>query len=284
MTPPTTKRILDRFLLHMVKFTSSAANQDKGLKLFQWTLLLCSKFHQNSSKQREGLAKVSSDISFARYLLRFYGLPACLEAIRSGSWGGASKWSQALGRAMAWSMLVYYPLEHVAYLKWTSPHVLPATLNANRFSAMSCRFWLLYLVCEMIQSILHLNEMEHTRKTLQDEQVGFNFMYVSGESSTTTHCSIFTHSLSRENLTHLPIHSFKSPTDDQQLATLNNTKTNTQLQLVRSALFTLPCIEWSLPQWDTHPWLDANVVNSLMWLESVVSMYQSIRSYKTSLS
>jgi hypothetical protein len=170
MTPPTTKSILDRFLVHMVKFTSSAANQDKGLKLFQWTLLLCSKLSQ--SKQREGLAKVSSDISFARYLLRFYGLPACLEAIRSGSWGGASKWSQALGKAMAWSMLVYHPLEHVAYLKWTSPHLLPPTVNANRLSAMSCRFWLLYLVCEMLQSVLHLHELEQTRKTLLDGQVG----------------------------------------------------------------------------------------------------------------
>jgi len=241
MAHQTKSSSIDSFLQHTVKFTSSAANQDKGLKLFQWTLLLASKLFHSKNK-REGVAKVSTDISFARYLLRFYGLPACIEAIRSGSWGGSSKWSKLLGKAMAWSMLVYYPLEHVAYLKWTSPHVVPKSIRANQWSAISCRFWLVYLVCEMIQSVLHLREMEKNRETLRQHD------------------------------------------DDKsdQVAQLTRSMTNTELQLVRSALFTLPCLEWSLPRWDTHPWLDTSVVNGLMWLESVVSMYQSVLLYKNS--
>lgn len=165
---------VDVFLQYLVKFTSHAANQDKGLKLIQWTLLLWSKMYQNKTQQ--GLAKLSSDISFARYLLRFYGLPSCIEAIRSGSWGGSSKWSRILGKTMAWSMLVYYPLEHVAYIKWTSPHTLPNSVNANILSAMSCRFWFVYLVCEILQSILHLKEMEQTRRALklEDDKVSIS--------------------------------------------------------------------------------------------------------------
>lgn len=165
---------VDVFLQYLVKFTSHAANQDKGLKLIQWTLLLWSKMYQNKTQQ--GLAKLSSDISFARYLLRFYGLPSCIEAIRSGSWGGSSKWSRILGKTMAWSMLVYYPLEHVAYIKWTSPHTLPNSVNANILSAMSCRFWFVYLVCEILQSILHLKEMEQTRRALklEDDKVSMS--------------------------------------------------------------------------------------------------------------
>jgi hypothetical protein len=52
---------------------------------------------------------------------------------------------------------------------------------------------------------------------------------------------------------------------EQQLA-LRNTK----LQLVRDALFFLPCLQWSLTNWDTDPWLSENFVNMRMWIESVV--------------
>jgi hypothetical protein len=53
-----------------------------------------------------------------------------------------------------------------------------------------------------------------------------------------------------------------------------------QLQLVRDLLFTLPAIHWSLPHWDTDPWLPEPIVNTLMWLESVVCMVQSIASFQ----
>jgi hypothetical protein len=36
----------------------------------------------------------------------------------------------------------------------------------------------------------------------------------------------------------------------------------------------LPCINWSLPNWDIDPMLPENVVNGLMWLESIVCLYQ----------
>ena len=49
-----------------------------------------------------------------------------------------------------------------------------------------------------------------------------------------------------------------------------------RLQLIRNALFSLPAIHWSLPKWDTDPWLNEDVVNGMMWLESLVSMYQSV--------
>lgn len=61
---------------------------------------------------------------------------------------------------------------------------------------------------------------------------------------------------------------------------LNHSIHNEQLQIVRSLLFTLPAINWSLPRWDTHPWLKESVVNGLMWTEAVVSFYQSVYSFK----
>jgi hypothetical protein len=64
------------------------------------------------------------------------------------------------------------------------------------------------------------------------------------------------------------------------LVLVNDLIRNEQLQIVRSLLFTLPAIHWSLPKWDTHPWLKESVVNGLMWAEAVVSMYQSLRSFQ----
>ena len=49
-----------------------------------------------------------------------------------------------------------------------------------------------------------------------------------------------------------------------------------QLKLVRNALWTLPALHWSLPNWDRKPWLSDGVVNGLMLAEAVVSMYQGI--------
>lgn len=44
--------------------------------------------------------------------------------------------------------------------------------------------------------------------------------------------------------------------------------------LARDLLFFLPCLNWSLPNWDVDPWLPESFINSLMWLESVVSLTQ----------
>lgn len=65
----------------------------------------------------------------------------------------------------------------------------------------------------------------------------------------------------------------------QALVALNHSIHNEQLQIVRSLLFTLPAIHWSLPRWNTHPWLKESVVNGIMLTEAVVSFYQSLHRY-----
>lgn len=228
----------DIFLVHYNRFISSSANQDKGMKLLQWTLWLFSRIYPT---RKAALNKTAGDISFARYILRFYGLPSTLEAISNRSW--EDKKSGTLGgitgKLMAFAMLAYYPLEHVAYVQWTSPELLQLSnganrYNANKLSAYSCRFWLVYLLAEMAQSVMRL------RRLYREEE---------GEK------------------------------DETALVTLEQSIRNEQLQIARSALFTLPCVHWALPKWDTDPWLSEGACNGMMWLESVVSMYQAIRSY-----
>lgn len=227
---------IDRFLIHYNKFISSAANQDKGLKLMQWTFWLFTRIYPS---KKAPLQKTSFDISFARYLLRFYGIPSTIEAVRNGSWEDSSSLlGRFSGKVMAWAMLGYYPLEHVAYVRWTAPELLPASWNANRLSAYSCRFWLLYLFGDLAQGTLRLQRLYRSRKEL----------------------------LTTEDYEHA-------------LTTIDISIRSEQLQIARSALFTVPCIHWALPKWDTEPWLSEDFSNGLMWLESVVSLYQAVRSY-----
>lgn len=149
----------DQFLTNYVKFTSSALNTDRSLKLLQWTLWLASYI-----KKSQGLKKLSLDLSFARYALRLLGLPASMEAARTGSWGSKNTPSW-LGQIMAWSMIGYYPMEHVAYARWQAPQLLPGQ-NAERWSAWSCRCWLLYIVADMTQSVLKLKSLIKERSEL----------------------------------------------------------------------------------------------------------------------
>lgn len=156
---------LDKVLVDYVKFTSSAANTDVSLKLMQWTIWLASYIKKSS-----GLKKLSTDLSFARYAVRLLGLPSSVEAARTGSWGGntTNPWIRKLGKVMAWSMIGYYPLENLAYLRWTSPQLLPGH-NAEKWSAYSCRCWLLYIVADITKSTIKLKELLSLRSQVADD-------------------------------------------------------------------------------------------------------------------
>lgn len=169
---PKKQSRLDSFLSGYVQFTSSAVHQDRGLKLLQWTLWLASL--KSKSKNESSLRKLYTHFSFVRYALRLYGLPASLEAAKSGSWGGEGYRYKdgrigVLGKIMAWSMVVYYPLEHAAYIQWMAPGISKSK-SAAKLSAYSCQAWLVYIVAEVVQSALKLKEMHQQRKQLLDKK------------------------------------------------------------------------------------------------------------------
>eukprot|EP00547_Thalassionema_nitzschioides_P004760 CAMPEP_0194222964 /NCGR_PEP_ID=MMETSP0156-20130528/34059_1 /TAXON_ID=33649 /ORGANISM="Thalassionema nitzschioides, Strain L26-B" /LENGTH=260 /DNA_ID=CAMNT_0038953937 /DNA_START=91 /DNA_END=870 /DNA_ORIENTATION=+ len=236
---------LSNYLPHYNRFFASSANQDKGLKVIQWTLWLFSKVY---SKKKKELYKTSIDISFARYLLRFFGLPSAIEAIQNKTWEDPASGylGKVTGKLMSLAMAGYYPLEHLAYIRWTSPELLPGPITANKLSAYSCRFWLVYLLAELTQSIVRLRRLYASHNKLLKDGSG------DGEPN-------------------------KQNADETCLA-LRQSINNEWLQLSRSALFTLPCINWSLPKWDTEPWLSDPCCNGLMWVESLVSIYQALRA------
>jgi Peroxisomal biogenesis factor 11 (PEX11) len=232
--------LLERLLKLYCSYMSSPLHQDRGLKFLQWTLWLVSKLFRNPSRSKH-LRKLYLDVSFARYVTRLLGFPAALEAALTGSWtpssdryGSAMGW---VGRALSWSMAGYYPTEHIAYVQWMLPSAFPPERRtAERWSYISCRFWLLYVVAEATQCVLQWRELASSAPK------------VNGNND--------------------------DDDDDNKLAKADREAAlrKVKVLLTRDLLFLLPCINWSLPNWDTDPWLSETVINTLMWLESVVCL------------
>jgi hypothetical protein len=293
-------------LAYYVRFTASAAHQDKLLKLLQWSLWIWGTLLQpqqtaatttasRSRRQLRYLAlsrwvlKLYGEVSMARYVTRLLGFPHAVEAVVNSSWTASSTTSttvtsdkqnmlntvySAIGKVLSWSMVGYHPTELAAYVLWmkpaasalVAPSVSAATTERHRrdcerrrswfpqfstwpaetWSYVSCRFWLAYVVAELLQCVVQGYEL---RSLLQDGPTTKEMEILedtNGEGHTTK-------------------------------AQLQRRLDHVTLQGLRNVLFLVPCLQWSLPHWDTRPWLPVSTINTLMWLESIVCLYQALR-------
>lgn len=236
---------IDKFLAYYCKWTSDSLLTERGIKLLQWsTWLLSYVTKEKYETASSSLRKLYNDLSMMRYVLRLYGFPTAVEGIRSGSWAGGT-WEDGrikkLGKIMAWSMAIYYPFEHLAWAKWTMPRLMPK-YDANRLSAWSCRCWTVYIVSEIICSILKIKEL-NKKMTLLYDGVPHNH----------------THS---ENL--------------KEKCLIKHSIYMNKLQILRDVFFAAPCINWSMDEWATNPWLSEVWCNGLSLAEAVTCIYQSI--------
>jgi len=252
ISPPSK---LDNFLNTYNTFSGTTFYADQGIKILQWSSWAVSYLTQSNNKNNvlsPSMRKLYLDLSMTRYALRFYGFLQSLEGFRSGSWAGGTWDNPMIAKIakylMAGSMLVYYPLEHVAYAGWQMPNLVK--VDANRYSAVSCRFWTAYIVGDFWVSCLKLKEM---RKKLRDLQE-----LLTGKKKTDDKVAIE------------EIH--------QEEQTLLNKIRHVKLQALRSVLFILPAINWSLPKWASDPLLSELTVNGLMLAESYTCVYQSLRA------
>ena len=165
----TSSALLDKFLSTYCTFSSRTFTTDQGLKVLQWSLWALSYMTKSNNRCSNkhlspSLRKLYLELSFTRYILRFYGFLQSLEGYRSGSWAGGDHWENPLipkiaKYVLAGSMLFYYPLEHVAYVGWQVPQLVPR-VNANKFSAISCWFWTVYIVGDFWMNCLKLQELK----------------------------------------------------------------------------------------------------------------------------
>jgi len=236
---------IDRFLFLYCKWTASSMLTERGIKMLQWTAWLLSQLTKDKYKiLSPSLRKLYSDLSIMRYVLRLNLLPTAIQAIRSGSWPGGTwkdKRIHQLGNVMAWSMAAYYPLEHIAWAKWSMPKLMPK-VDGNKLSAWSCRFWMVYIIAEMTCSVLKNRELGEELRSID------NNMRESDDSEAVS-------------------------AESQEIG--KSMRMN-RLQIIRDLLFTAPCVNWSLNNWATNPWLSENWCNGLSFAEALTCMHQSI--------
>jgi len=166
-------------LNHLIRFLSTWSGTDKLFALIQYTmkliapvLLARAKLQHRVGLRKEPTSSVAA--SFANFagiigdfkmLGRFWGLLPILQ------WMIAMERSPPPTRALltierlqGWSMLVYYPLEHLYYLR--AHNLIPATipsvgsllrrtskripLNGNSLIMWSCRAWAAYVVLQFV--------------------------------------------------------------------------------------------------------------------------------------
>uniref|UniRef100_A0A7S4J5P6 Uncharacterized protein n=1 Tax=Odontella aurita TaxID=265563 RepID=A0A7S4J5P6_9STRA len=263
----TTLGSIDSFLSSWTTWSCNALLTDRALSVLQWSLWLSSRLARPEIYRRSrfrrlrqlsdrmnpemspGLRAMYARISDTRYAIRLNGLPLSLHAARTGSWGAG--WDgdpriEKLGRVMAWSMAFYYPLEHVAYARWVAPKWI--TADAERYTALSCRFWAVYIWADWASSILKLKELGRRKAKLEEEERNGHIMV-------------------------------EEATDKKK--EIDQAVKQQWLHMARCALFALPAIHWSLPKWEKDPWLSENVVNGLMFAGSITNFYQSICAQRT---
>jgi len=191
---------------------------------------------------KEDLQKLSVNISWARYVTRLLYLPSAIEASVSGSWASDSKRHpevfHQIGRLLACSMVVYYLAEYLAYLQWTAPTWLNDAdgQSANWFSRLSCAGWLFYTILYAVQCVLQWLELKHTQSKVLKD----------GEAAE----------------------------DVKGLLLL------LEVQFIRHFLWIWPAFYWSIGisegQLPFSMGWSAIEVNILMWMESVLHLYQLV--------
>ncbi|EAU83106.1 hypothetical protein CC1G_11632 [Coprinopsis cinerea okayama7 len=177
---------------HLVRYLGTWSGSDKLFMLIQYTLKLVAPFlrlrarlqHQAGLRQNPtsttaaGYDKLAGIIGDSRTLWRMWGLlPIFQWLISLERSPPATRTLLTIERLQGWSMLAYYPLEHLYYL--VSHGIIPSTitsplslfsskpkkikLDAGKLSLWSTRFWAVYV-------FLHFAHLIEDRKLLIQRQ------------------------------------------------------------------------------------------------------------------
>ena len=104
------------------RFSSNTSCADKVYKTIGYGLSatghLIAHMTQHETATSQSLQAIASNISMARYVIRFTGGLESYAAWKNGSWcyDDDDDRVRRLVRLQALSMIMYYPLEHVSYV------------------------------------------------------------------------------------------------------------------------------------------------------------------------
>ena len=163
-------------LQQMVVLHSSVLGFDKTVKLFSYASLLASQMLprlriNEDSALVAGLEAIGGHLSLYRVTTRWcggcFGLPAESLNLFTDCWDGG--WHNPLIRRcvrwQSWAMTAYYPMEHLAWLATLAPKLFKR-LDVDRLWRMSCYFWVLWLLLDIVATCLRLRELDALERHL----------------------------------------------------------------------------------------------------------------------
>jgi hypothetical protein len=140
------------FLARANEITSQVAGADKIYRsvyyVSKFILWYLKKSHAREEVMKR-VASLSSQMSNVRYMLRLFGLLSTIEGLKKdgGACGETDHLLKYIAKIQTWSMMLYYPLEHMYWLSWQG--IWP-TKYGDDFSLWSCRAWVVYILLDMI--------------------------------------------------------------------------------------------------------------------------------------
>ncbi|GAA5898489.1 hypothetical protein JCM6882_007795 [Rhodosporidiobolus microsporus] len=161
------------------KLVGSQSGQDKLFMVYQYAAYVAVAVLNSKrfgGKARRDLAvrieKLRATISDARVLYRLFGLFPILswaQSLNDPASQPADKQILLLEKLQAWSMILYYPLEHIYYLAGKGVFKI-SPKRINTIALWSCRFWAAYVVLQIFHirrsfQLLSLDRIALTRST-----------------------------------------------------------------------------------------------------------------------
>ena len=161
-------------LSKFVQFVSATDGSDKAAKIFGYGFSVLGYAVEKldtkggNSQTALGLKALGSQISMARYVTRLTGLLESLEALHNDSWAYVDDTDhiKSIVKWQAYSMVLYYPLEHASWLGWSAgPRFIPS-LNPDKYSRHSCVLWTLYVLLNIYANYIRYRNCEAQLKLL----------------------------------------------------------------------------------------------------------------------
>ncbi|KAI9914424.1 hypothetical protein PsorP6_007805 [Peronosclerospora sorghi] len=153
------------------RFSSSTCHADKVYKTIGYGLgVMGHLWPQKETETAVGLRAIASQISMARYVIRFTEGLNAYAAWKNGSWccSDDDECVRRLVNVQALSMIIYHPLEHLAYVGFVTPKLL--NVDAMNLSRLSCRAWGVYLLLDLWANTLRIKALIVKEKQILEQE------------------------------------------------------------------------------------------------------------------
>ncbi|CEG50509.1 hypothetical protein PHYSODRAFT_561237 [Plasmopara halstedii] len=155
------------------RFSSRTIDADKFYKTIGYGLgavgHLMAHTMQKETETSKGFQAIASNISMARYVIRFTGGVESFAAWKNDSWcyGDDSEHIKQVVRLQALSMIIYYPLEHISYIGFVAPKLLD--IDAMKVSRQSCQAWGIYIILDVYANAIRFLTLTSKEKQIKEQ-------------------------------------------------------------------------------------------------------------------